>query len=169
MQAQTSMQYQLRLHRVIDYIYQNLSEDWMLEQRDRQEYRQQHRQLLPTAPALRSTKTCCYHLVLSLIYRATRLKSNLLPVSLVGLTHQGDYLSFDQTFDKLAMLDGKADLRGPGSRFFGLYYDNPLTVAAKDLRAMACVSVLVRKTPRMMRGLFIPKPHENTRSELLWV
>jgi hypothetical protein len=67
MQAQTSLQYQLRLHRVIDYIYQNLSEDWMLEQRDRQEYRQQHRQLLPAAPALRISKTYCYHLVLSLI------------------------------------------------------------------------------------------------------
>jgi len=43
MPAQTSMQYQLRLYRVIDFIYQYLSEGMTLEPRDRQEYRQQHR------------------------------------------------------------------------------------------------------------------------------
>jgi len=37
MKAQPSMPYQLRLHRVINYIYQNLSKDLALEQRDRQE------------------------------------------------------------------------------------------------------------------------------------
>lgn len=62
-------------------------------------------------------------------------------LSLIGLPHQGDYLGIGQTFDKLAMLASEADLLGPGSRFFGLYYDDPLTVAAKDLRALACVSV----------------------------
>jgi len=67
------------------------------------------------------------------------------------------------------MLAGEADLLGPGSSLFGLYYDNPLTAAVKDLSGLACVSVLVRKTPRMIRGLFIPKQHENTRSKLLWV
>jgi AraC family transcriptional regulator len=39
------------------------------------------------------------------------------------------------------MLACAAGFLGPQIRFFGLYYDDPLTVPAKDLRALACVSV----------------------------
>lgn len=63
------------------------------------------------------------------------------PVKLIGLPHLGDYLGIGQTFDKLAIFAAEAGILGPDSRFFGLYYDDPQTVAAKDQRALACVSV----------------------------
>lgn len=213
MKVQTSMQYQQRLQRVIDYIYQHLSEDLTLEQLAEQAWMSPwhfHRtyRLLAEEPVnmtvrrlrLQSAAGQLLRSELSLLQIARQLRyssaealsrafrkqygvspqlykqqhrhqltadasveefKNMMlqpsaqpdlqayPIeiqpfdnlSLIGLPHQGDYLGIGQTFDKLAMLAGAAGLLGPQSRFFGLYYDDPLTVPAKDLRALACVSV----------------------------
>jgi AraC family transcriptional regulator len=213
MKVQTSMQYQQRLQRVIDYIYQHLSEDLTLEQLAEQAWMSPwhfHRtyRLLAEEPVnmtvrrlrLQSAAGQLLRSELSLLQIARQLRyssaealsrafrkqygvspqlykqqhrhqltadasveefKNMMlqpsaqpdlqayPIeiqpfdttSLIGLPHQGDYLGIGQTFDKLAMLAGAAGLLGPHSRFFGLYYDDPLTVPAKDLRALACVSV----------------------------
>ncbi|OBP13200.1 hypothetical protein A5320_19295 [Rheinheimera sp. SA_1] len=213
MKVQTSMQYQQRFQRVIDYIYQHLSEDLTLEQLAEQAWMSPwhfHRtyRLLAEEPVnmtvrrlrLQSAAGQLLRSELSLLQIARQLRyssaealsrafrkqygvspqlykqqhrhqltadasveefKNMMlqpsaqpdlqaypieiqpfdTISLIGLPHQGDYLGIGQTFDKLAMLAGAAGLLGQHSRFFGLYYDDPLTVPAKDQRALACVSV----------------------------
>ena len=213
MKVQTSMQYQQRLQRVIDYIYQHLSDDLTLEQLAEQawmspwhfhriyrllaeepvnmtvrrlrlqsaasqllrselsllqiarqlryssaealsrafrkqygvspqQYKQQHRQQLTTAASVKDFKNMMLQPSAQPAIQAYPIEIQpFASVSLVGLPHQGDYLGIGQTFDKLAMLVGEAGLLNEQSRFFGLYYDDPLTVPAKDLRAMACVSL----------------------------
>jgi AraC family transcriptional regulator len=213
MKAQTSMQYQQRLQRVIDYIYQHLDADLTLEQLAEQAWMSPyhfHRtyRLLAEEPVnmtvrrlrLQSAAGQLLRSELSLLQiarqlrygsaealsRAFRKQYGVSPqayrqqhnqqlqadarteefhnmmvqpsaqpqmqnypieiqpfhaVSLIGMAHQGDYLGIGQTFDKLALLAGEADLLDSDSRFFGLYYDDPLTVPAHELRALACVSV----------------------------
>ena len=213
MKVQTSMQYQQRLQRVIDYIYQHLSEDLTLEQLAEQAwmspwhfhriyrllaeepvnmtvrrlrlqsaagqllrselsllqiarqlryssaealsrafrkqygvspqlYKQQHRHQLTADASVEEFKNMMLQPSAQPDLQAYPIEIQAFDgLSLIGLPHQGDYLGIGQTFDKLAMLAGAAGLLGPQSRFFGLYYDDPLTVPAKDLRALACVSV----------------------------
>lgn len=209
MKAQTALQYQQRMQRVIDYIYQHLDADLTLEQLAEQAWMSPyhfHRtyRLLAAEPVNMTVRrlrlqAAAGHLLRSdhslqqiaqqlryssaaALSRAFRKQYGISPqhyrqqnlpdsqpkefthmmtqpsthpeiqefpieiqafeqVQLIGLPHQGDYLGIGQTFDKLAIQAGEAGLLGPDSRFFGLYYDDPLTVATAQLRAMACVSV----------------------------
>ncbi|CAH9050446.1 HTH-type transcriptional activator RhaR [Pseudoalteromonas holothuriae] len=62
-------------------------------------------------------------------------------LTLIALSHQGDYMQIGQTFDKLAMLTGSAGLINDNARSFGIYYDDPKTVNKDLLRSMACISI----------------------------
>lgn len=55
---------------------------------------------------------------------------------LVGLPHRGDYQTIGQAFERLAALVHGAGL-DPASPMIGVYYDDPASVRAADLRAFA--------------------------------
>jgi AraC family transcriptional regulator len=58
-----------------------------------------------------------------------------------GLRHNGPYIEIGGTFERLMVRAGALGLIGPETLFIGVYYDDPGTVAAKDLRSDACISV----------------------------
>ena len=60
-------------------------------------------------------------------------------VPVAAVMHQGSYMQIGQAFDRL-LVSGGALLR-PDSLWFGLYFDDPATVAEADLRSAACISV----------------------------
>ncbi|OHU85298.1 MULTISPECIES: AraC family transcriptional regulator [Pseudoalteromonas] len=68
-------------------------------------------------------------------------------LTLIALPHQGDYMQIGQAFEKLFMLAGSAGLVNEHTRSFGIYYDDPKSVAKEDLRAMACLSVNSKDIP----------------------
>jgi AraC family transcriptional regulator len=67
----------------------------------------------------------------------------------LALAHQGEYLNIGSTFGRLMQEAGSRGLLGPGSLSLGIYYDDPDTTAASELRAHACVTVAdsVREAP----------------------
>jgi AraC family transcriptional regulator len=62
-------------------------------------------------------------------------------IPLAALVHRGDYHGIVATFDVLVGLMRSLGTLHPDARFFGIYYDDPVSVAESDLRAEACVSV----------------------------
>ena len=60
---------------------------------------------------------------------------------MAGLRHNGPYIEIGNTFEKLNIRAGALGLIGAETLFVGVYYDDPGTVAAKDLRSDACISV----------------------------
>ena len=60
---------------------------------------------------------------------------------LAALAHRGPYSTMGGTFDRLGAWAAARGLIGPGTRFLGLYHDDPMTVAEKDLRSDACLTV----------------------------
>ncbi len=62
-------------------------------------------------------------------------------LSLAGLPHRGDYQAIGSTFERLYAWAGPRGLLGPGTRVIGVYYDDPATVPAADLRSLAAISV----------------------------
>ncbi|MDO3380984.1 AraC family transcriptional regulator [Gilvimarinus algae] len=66
--------------------------------------------------------------------------SQVTPVSLAGLPHQGDYLDIGQTFEKLFALASSHSLLGPDTRSIGIYYDDPGSEDKSQLRALAGIS-----------------------------
>ncbi|KZN47584.1 AraC family transcriptional regulator [Pseudoalteromonas luteoviolacea] len=62
-------------------------------------------------------------------------------LSLIGISHQGDYMKIGQAFEKLSLMAGKAQLLDQHTRYFGIYFDDPDSVAQDNLRSMACISV----------------------------
>jgi AraC family transcriptional regulator len=58
-----------------------------------------------------------------------------------GIRHEGPYQEIGGTFERLMVRAGALGLIGPETLFVGVYYDDPGTVAAKDLRSDACISV----------------------------
>ncbi|ATC92940.1 AraC family transcriptional regulator [Pseudoalteromonas tunicata] len=62
-------------------------------------------------------------------------------LTLLGLDHQGDYMNIGQTFEKLFIAAASLGLVNQETRSFGLYFDDPKTVAQADLRSTACISV----------------------------
>jgi AraC family transcriptional regulator len=62
-------------------------------------------------------------------------------LEVVSLAHSGSYLHISQAFDRLGSWLGARNLIGADSRMMGVYYDDPDTVAEKDLRSRACMTV----------------------------
>lgn len=60
---------------------------------------------------------------------------------LIGIEHVGDYMQIGHKFDQLFMQAGTLGLLNENTRSFGLYYGDPDSVPAEDLRSAACVSV----------------------------
>lgn len=60
---------------------------------------------------------------------------------LAGLDHRGPYTAIGATFDRLSAWAGPRRLIGPGTRFLGLYLDDPETVPAERLRSVAAMTV----------------------------
>lgn len=62
-------------------------------------------------------------------------------MQLAGYPHKGDYMEIGSTFEKLFMNANSQNLLNENTRSFGLYYDDPKSVAADELRSMACLTV----------------------------
>ena len=60
---------------------------------------------------------------------------------LFGLPHQGDYNSIVTAFERLFALGAAHGLLMPGTRDFGVYYDDPGSVPEEELRAFAGLAV----------------------------
>ena len=70
----------------------------------------------------------------TMTYQATIRETPALRVA--ALAHRGDYLSIGSTFERLAAIAGGQGLFGPGTRSFGIYYDDPSTTARDALGPM---------------------------------
>lgn len=62
-------------------------------------------------------------------------------LEVVSLAHNGSYLHISQAFDRLGSWLGARNLIGADTRMMGVYYDDPDTVAEKELRSRACMTV----------------------------
>lgn len=60
---------------------------------------------------------------------------------LAALEHRGAFGAIGTTFDRLSAWAAARGLIGPGTRFLGLYHDDPHSVPEKDLRSDACLTV----------------------------
>jgi AraC family transcriptional regulator len=60
---------------------------------------------------------------------------------LAAIAHRGPYGQIGTVFDRLMAWAGARRLIGPGTRFLGLYHDDPASVPARALRAEACVTL----------------------------
>jgi AraC family transcriptional regulator len=58
-----------------------------------------------------------------------------------ALPHRGDYMAIGSTFERLTAMAAAQGLLGPGTRWFGIYYDDPSATPSAALRSDACVSV----------------------------
>lgn len=58
-----------------------------------------------------------------------------------GIRHSGPYQHIGGAFERLMVRAGALGLMGPETLSVGIYYDDPGTVAAKDLRSDACLTV----------------------------
>jgi AraC family transcriptional regulator len=72
-------------------------------------------------------------------YQAT---TRVLPgITVAALAHGGDYQNIPNTFLRLAAMAGALGLFGPGTRSFGIYYDDPSATPVETLRSEACITV----------------------------
>ena len=62
-------------------------------------------------------------------------------MTVAALPHPGDYQTIPGTFGRLATIAGSVGLLGPGTRSFGIYYDDPSVTPVEALRSDACVTV----------------------------
>ena len=67
--------------------------------------------------------------------------TTLPPMTLAAMPHKGSYLEIGPTFGVLMGLAGSKGLLGPDTRMLGIYYDDPSTTPAEELRSEACVVV----------------------------
>ena len=84
-------------------------------------------------------------------YQSTNLERSLamynitlktLPdLEVVSIKHSGSYLQIGQAFEQLGNWLGARNLLDADTRMMGVYYDDPDTVAEKDLRSRACMTV----------------------------
>ncbi|MBL8706785.1 MAG: AraC family transcriptional regulator [Rhodospirillales bacterium] len=63
------------------------------------------------------------------------------PIRLAALPHQGSYMEIGATFDRLMAWAAPRGLLGPGTRSFGIYYDDPNAVPAAKLHSEATLSI----------------------------
>ena len=62
-------------------------------------------------------------------------------IDLIAYDHQGDYMDIGQVFERLFMFAGQHNVLNESTRSFGLYYDDPKSVALDALRSKACITV----------------------------
>jgi AraC family transcriptional regulator len=84
-------------------------------------------------------------------YQSTNLERSLamynitfktLPdLEVVSVKHNGSYLHISKAFERLGSWLGARNLIGADSRMIGVYYDDLDTVAEKDLRSRACMTI----------------------------
>lgn len=60
---------------------------------------------------------------------------------LATLRHQGTYMEIGATFERLSAWAGGRGLMGPQTQFYGLYWDDPHTVPADQLRSRAAMTI----------------------------
>jgi AraC family transcriptional regulator len=58
----------------------------------------------------------------------------------IGRRHDGDYAAIGSTFERLNAIAIGRGWIGSGTRYFGLYYDDPSAVPAAALRSDACLT-----------------------------
>ena len=63
------------------------------------------------------------------------------PMKLAYVEHIGPYTEVGQAWEKLASWAGPKGLFNEGTKFLGVYYDNPEEVPAEKLRSEACITV----------------------------
>ncbi len=81
----------------------------------------------------------------TMTYQATIRETPVMRVA--ALAHHGDYLGIGSTFERLAAMAAGQGLFGPGSRSFGIYYDDPASTPRESLRADACITLPDGKLP----------------------
>ncbi len=57
------------------------------------------------------------------------------------LSHVGDYMDMGPTFEKLLASGAQQGLMNEGTQVWGMYYDDPQTVAKKELRGKAGITI----------------------------
>jgi AraC family transcriptional regulator len=57
----------------------------------------------------------------------------------VTIAHRGPYIEIGRAFETLFGTFGARNLLGPGLRMFGIYYDDPASVAEAELRSRAAI------------------------------
>ena len=62
-------------------------------------------------------------------------------ITVAALAHRGDYQKIPSTFVRLVTMAGALGLFGPGTRSFGIYYDDVSATPVEALRSEACISV----------------------------
>lgn len=67
--------------------------------------------------------------------------TDLPAMHLATLRHRGAYTEIGGTFERLAAWAGGSGLAGPQTQFYGLYWDDPHTVPADQLRSRAAMTV----------------------------
>lgn len=55
------------------------------------------------------------------------------------VAHRGPYIEIGRAFEKLFGTLGARGLLGPGQRMFGIYYDDPASIAEAELRSRAAI------------------------------
>lgn len=62
-------------------------------------------------------------------------------IKVASMPHRGEYTAINGAFERLGAWAGPRGLFGPSTRMFGIYYDDPETVPASELRSDACLTV----------------------------
>jgi AraC family transcriptional regulator len=90
-------------------------------------------------PARKRTEHAMETMETGIRYQAT---TRVLPtITVAALAHRGDYQEIAGTFVRLASMAGALGVFGPGTRSFGIYYDDPSATPVEALRSEACVTV----------------------------
>jgi AraC family transcriptional regulator len=90
-------------------------------------------------PTAERTEDSMETVALRISYQATTRE--LPGITVAALAHRGDYQTIPGTFVRLATMAGALGVLGPGTRTFGIYYDDPSATPAEALRSEACITV----------------------------
>jgi AraC family transcriptional regulator len=99
---------------------------------------------------------------------------------LAAMSHRGAYAGIGTVFDRIMAWAGARGLIGPDTRFIGLYHDDPTSVAEKDLRSEACVTVpagvggddgvhIIELPPTRVATLTFKGPYAELESAYSWL
>jgi AraC family transcriptional regulator len=66
---------------------------------------------------------------------------NFPALRVASVPHKGDYKTINVAFERLGAWAGPRGLAGPGTRMFGIFYDDPDSVPTSELRSDACLAI----------------------------